>query len=288
MEEKLCPYCYKSIKGNYGSTEEDLICPHPNCRKIIPKVYLQYPVRHVISICNKTDLQDYSYEIGEYAKNETVEFMYSRIEYYTQQNNVQIILFEYLREEFSNSTETVVLAIHRCLWQENKGLPATDIDHADAVLINIDITDLKALYFNVGIERSPEEFAKWRPGKNGVFIREISEYFRKNQCSGKVAVLFANMQWLRNYPCVRDNVNYGELLEITREWISDYEDRKWIIESDKVIRRLLIELGEERMIKDTESLPDIKFFLYPSSKFRMVSNTYWMLAVLLWICSTVR
>ena len=288
MEEKLCPYCYKSIKGNYGSTERDLICPHPDCRKIIPKVYLQYPVHHVVSICNKTDLRDYSYEIGEYAKNETVEFMYSRIEYYTQQDDVQIILFEYLREEFSNSTQTVVLAIHRCLWQENTGLPEVDIDHAAAVLINIDITDLKALYFNVGIERSPEEFTQWSPVKHGAFIREISEYFRKNQCSCKAAVLFANMQWLRNYPSVRDNVNYRELLEVTREWISDYEDRKWIIESDKVIRRLLIELGEERMIKDTESLQDLKFFLYPSSKFRMVSNTYWMLAVLLWICSTVR
>ena len=68
LEEKLCPYCYKSIRENYRSTEDDLICPHPNCGKKIPKIYLQYPVRHIVSIYNKQDFHDYGYELGEYTK----------------------------------------------------------------------------------------------------------------------------------------------------------------------------------------------------------------------------
>lgn len=284
MEEKLCPYCYKSIRENYRSTEDDLICPHPNCGKKIPKIYLQYPVRHIVSIYNKQDFHDYGYELGEYTKNQIVEYMYSRVEYYTLQEDVQIILFEYLREEFSNSTETVVLAIHRCVWDEKNSIPTDHLEHAASILINIDITELRALYFNLGFERTQKEFQKWEPGKVGVFIRNVSEYLRRSKQPRKVAILFANMQYLRYHPYVKEDTNYQKLLEITREWTSDYGDRKWIIESDKIIRTLLLELGEERMIKDADMMTDLKFFLYPNSEFRMASNSFWMLAVLLWMC----
>lgn len=284
MEDKLCPYCYKSIKGNYGTVDEDFVCPHPNCGKTIPKIYLQYPVRHVVSISNKENFSDYGFEISEYAKNKTIEFTYSRVENYTVHPSVQLILFEYLREEFSNTTDTVVLAIHRYVWNDNTGIPISDINHAASILLNIDITELKALFFNVGIERSVDEFSNWIPGQTGRFIRAVSDYLRRNQLSRKVAVLFGNLQELANHPYVREDNQYQKLLEITQEWTSDYADRKWIMQSDKIIRNLLLELGEERLIKDADTMADLKFFLYPSSKYRMTSNTFWMMAVLLWIC----
>lgn len=289
MEEKLCPYCYKSIKGNYGSADEDLICPHPGCGKIIPKIYLQYPVKHVASIVNKTcNIYDFGYEVADYASSDNAEGVTSRAECYeSADDNVKFILYEYLKEEFSTSTETVVLAIHRCIWDGTDGRPINHIEHASALLLNLDISELKALYFNLGIDRSLVDFANWQPRNSGNFVREVSEYLRRNQLTRKVSILFGNLQYLRRHPYVREEKRYMGLLEITQDWTSDYADRKWMVEADNTIRDLLMELGEERLIKDADTMSDLKFFLYPSSKYRMTSNTFWMMAILLWICTKI-
>ncbi len=289
MEEKLCPYCYKSIKGNYGSAEDDLTCPHPNCGKKIPKIYLQYPNKHVVSIINKKcTIKDFGYEVADFAKNNNAEGAHSRAEYYeSADENVQIVLFEYLKEESSARTETVVLAIHKCVLNSNERLPASDIEYASAILLNIDISELKALYFNLGIDRSPEEFKKWQPRNTGILIREVSDYLRRNQLSRKVAVLFGNLQYIGNHPYVYENQKYKNLLEITRDWTSNSDDRKWMAKANDTVRDLLLELGEERLIKDADTMSGTKFFLFPSSKYRMTSNTFWMMGILLWICTKI-
>lgn len=291
MEEKICPYCYKNIQGCYGTVDEDSICPHPDCGKKIPKIYLQYPTKHVASIVNNTcAIKDFGDEIEDYAKNDNAEKISSRVEYYESDesdDNVRFILYEYIKEEFSLITETVVIAIHKCIWNDINRVTVSNIEHASAILLNIDISELKALYFNLGIKRSRKDFENWNSKSIGKFVREIADYLKRNQLTRKVAILFGNLQYLRNHPYFRDEKRYQRLLEIIQDWTSDYADRKWIVDADETIRDLLMELGEERLIKDADGMSDLKFFLYPSSEYRMTSNTFWMMAVLLWICTKI-
>lgn len=291
MEEKLCPYCYKSINGNYGTVDEDLICPHPDCGKRIPKVYLQYQTKHVASIVKKIgsdDFKDYGYEVADYAKSDNAEGINTRAEHCdSDDENVKIILYEYLKDEYSTNTETVVLAIHRSNWDEGFRRSVSDIEHASSILLNIDISELRALYFNLGINRSPYEFKGWHPKDIGKFVREISDYLRRNQLTRKVAILFGNFQYLSRHPYVREDKKYQELIEITKDWTSDHIDRRRMTEANNTIRDLLTELGEERLINDADTMSDLKFFFYPSSEYRMISNSFWMMAILLWICTKI-
>ena len=215
IEEKLCPYCYKSIKGNYGTADEDLPCPQPDCGKIIPKIYLQYPNKHVVSIICKTgnNFHDFGYEAADYAKKENAEGITSRAEYYeSADNDVTFILYEYLKEEYSTKTQTVVLAIHKCVWDDESGRPVKDIEAASSILLNLDISELKSLYLNLGIKRSRVEFENWKPRNQGRLVREVSEYLIRNQINRRVAILFGNSQCLRGHTYINEEKRYQSLI----------------------------------------------------------------------------
>ena len=285
-EKKICPYCYKSIARSDLNAEEDQPCPHSDCMKTIPKIYLQHPTKHVASIINKNcKIRDFGYEIADYAKNENAEGTDSRAESYdSEDENIKFILYEHLKNGYKSETETVVLAIHRCFWDSDSGLPVSDIKNASSILLNLDISELRALYFNLNLDRSKEDFKNWEPRKSGRFVREVSDYLRRNELKKKVAILFGNLQYLRRHPYVNEEKRYLDLLEITKEWVGDDDERDLIKETNNTNRDLLMELEEDRIIKDADTMSGGNFFLYPSSAYRMASNTFWMLAVLLWIC----
>lgn len=291
MEEKICPYCYGSIKDNYGTEDSDYICPHPNCRKIVPKMYLQYPTKHVASIVSDItcNFNDFGYEIASFAEcGYTEEETACLVQHYGSENDdLQFIQYEYVKEEFSSYKETVVLAIHRCVWNSDVGRPISDIRHASAILLNIDISELRTLYFNIDKERSREDFKNWHPKNIENFIRDVSCFLRDNNLNKKTAILFGNPQYLRSHPYISEDNRYLGLWEINRDWDSNFNERKWVSEANITIRDLLMELGEDRLVCDADTMPNVKFFLYPSSKYRMASNTFWMMAVLLWICTKV-
>ena len=57
--------------------------------------------------------------------------------------------------------------------------------------------------------------------------------------------------------------------------VDSYIDYQHLIkETNNTIRDLLMELGEDRLIKDADTMSGVNFFLYPSSAYRMASNTW--------------
>lgn len=291
MNDKLCPYCFKSIKGNYGSTNEDIHCPHPDCGKKIPKLYLQHIEKHIASIVNgKNERDDFGYEVGCFAKEDNAETKSCRAEYLeSDDDKVQFVLYEYPKDDYSEGTETTVLVFHRCEWNETEtgGIPEREIKFASAILLNIDVTQLKALYFNVGISRTKAEFDQWQPRKINGFIRAVAKYLKSNHLIRKTAITFKNLQGIREYAFFQNTAKYDSLLDSMQEWSGGPDDRRQIIEKDKIIRDLLIELGEERMIMEGNEFSGQMFFFYPSSEYRMTSNNFWMMAVMMWICTTI-
>jgi hypothetical protein len=284
IKEKICPYCSKSIAGNYSNIDEDLKCP--KCKTMIPKMYLKYPNRHVISLSAKENLSDYPKELELYLKNSIVEGRYSRAECYVNEDypNIRLVLFEYLVDDYSFKRQIEVIVFHSFDYSENGSLPKADLMNASDIILNLDITDLPALYFNVGISRDENFIESWVPSQSKNLVREVLDYLTNNNMAHKVAIAFGNMSYLSNSNYFKTNEEYKKLLRGHHGWKSDYDDRMWIKDANNTIIRFLREIGEERLVEDVLLLPASCFFLYSDSKHRMTSHMFWMMSIMLWIC----
>lgn len=309
-ENMTCPYCNTRIHVTDKQLYEDISCL--KCKGKIPGG-VGVGQCSIVSVSIENILCDYADELQKYMeryRNESWNINYNLISLKTKpgdeplerQNGdddmkysykkIRYYNFGFIRENRSNIAETKTIVLKTFQWRPNENFfkqIEDHLNHADVIILNIDVTKLPALYYNLDVKEN-ELAIGWNFEDIYNMLEEFAFYW--SQSSGtlncKIAIMLGKMEYLRRYPLIKSNGAYRRLLQYPYKWDCNSMDRLWIKEENEIIREFLTEIHEKKLFFNDNKLLGAHFFLFPqvNSCYEMDVETQncCMFSPLLWAC----